>query len=187
MGKRKLKLMTIAVAVILLTLLAQGTMAYFQMIGRSTNVVTSGAVRLLIHEFTKEGNPFPEDGVRIDPGDVVSKEVFVESDCAHPFYLRMKVEFGVDDEMLSAENCFLLDIDTAHWELHDGWYYYTEVVEPGESTAKLFTEVEISATEVDNRYLGKTLTLTVVAQAVQSENNPLTDGAVHTAAGWPAE
>ena len=41
--------------------------------------------------------------------------------------------------------------------------------------------------QVDNRYLGKTLSLTVTAQAVQSQNNPIADGLIYTAAGWPAE
>jgi len=31
------------------------------------------------------------------------------------------------------------------------------------------------------------LTLTVNVQAVQSENNPITDGKTYTASGWPAE
>ena len=37
-----------------------------------------------------------------------------------------------------------------------------------------------------NRY-GNRLQLTVKAQAVQSENNPLTDGNTYTALGWPSE
>ena len=51
----------------------------------------------------------------------------------------------------------------------------------------MFSHVEIVGDKVDNRYIGKTLTLTVVAHAVQSENNPITDGLTYTAAGWPKE
>ena len=47
--------------------------------------------------------------------------------------------------------------------------------------------MEIVGSKVDNRYLGKTLKLTVQAQAVQSEHNPLQDGMTYTASGWPAE
>ena len=61
------------------------------------------------------------------------------------------------------------------------------VVEPGATTPHVFSHVEIVGSKVDNRYIGKTLTLTVKAQAVQSENNPITDGDPSTAFGWPAE
>ena len=51
----------------------------------------------------------------------------------------------------------------------------------------MFSHVEIVGSKVDNSYIGKTLTLTVKAQAVQSENNPLTGTDTFTASGWPAE
>ena len=95
--------------------------------------------------------------------------------------------YGIDSRQLPAEECFRLNIDTLNWPYHDGWYYYTETLQPGQTTPCLFSMVEIVGEQVDNRYLGKTLSLTVDAQAVQSENNPLTDGFVYTAAGWPAE
>ena len=60
-------------------------------------------------------------------------------------------------------------------------------MEPGETTPQVFSHVEIVGDKVDNRYIGKTLTLTVVAQAVQSENNPITGGETYTASGWPKE
>ena len=67
----------------------------------------------------------------------------------------------------------------------DGWIYYTEVLQPGEFSAPVFTEVEIVGAAVDKSYIGKTLTLTVSAQAVQSENNPA--DFPWEATGWPAE
>jgi hypothetical protein len=87
--------------------------------------------------------------------------------------------------VLPVEDCFKLNIDEKHWLFHDGWYYYTGTVEPGETTPNVFSHVEIVGSKVDNRYIGKTLSLTVDAQAVQSENNPITDGKPHTALGWP--
>ena len=95
--------------------------------------------------------------------------------------------YGVDAQVLSAEDCFKLEIDETYWELHDGWYYYKGIVNPGEITPNVFSHVEIVGSKVDNSYIGKTLTLTVKAQAVQSENNPITDGITYTASGWPAE
>lgn len=186
MGKIKLRMLAFTLIAILLTLSGQGTLAYYSTVGTATNVVTSGDLRFVIHEQTDSGTPFPSGGVYIVPGDVVSKEVTVENICDHPFYLRVKLVYGVNSTALSAADCFKLNIDVTNWQLHDGWYYYTGVVNPGQTTPKVFSHVEIVGAKVDNSYIGKTLTLSVVAQAVQSENNPITGGNTYTAAGWPA-
>lgn len=187
LGRIGIKLLVVALAASVLTFMSQGTLAYYSTVGRATNVVTSGNIRFIIHETTDQGTEFSKDGVYIVPGDIVSKRVSIESDCDHPFYLRVKVVYGVNSEELTAEDCFKLNINEEHWELHDGWYYYKEVVDPDETTPYVFSHVEMVGSKVDNRYIGKTLTLTVNAQAVQSENNPLDDGKVYTASGWPKE
>ena len=99
----------------------------------------------------------------------------------------MKLVYGVDSQALSAEDCFKLNIDESNWQYADGWYYYKGIVEPGETTPDVFTKVEIVGSKVDNSYLGKTLTLSVVAHAVQSENNPIEGTDTFTASGWPQE
>ena len=187
MGKYKLKLTAIALVAIVMTFFAQETLAYYTTVGTATNVITSGNIQFTIHETTKGGNPFPEEGVYVTPGQIVSKEVRVENSCAHPFYLRVKAVYGIDSKTLSAEDCFKLDIDPADWTLADGWYYYNRIVEPGETTPVFFSLVEMVGAKMDNAYLGKTLTLTVKAQAVQSQNNPVTDDDMTTAVGWPQE
>lgn len=187
MQKIKLKFLAIALCAIIVTFFAQDTLAYYSTIGKATNVVTSGDIRFIIHEKTDQGTEFPEEGVYILPGEVVSKEVSIESDCDHHFYLRVKIVYGADSQELPAEDCFKLNIDDENWHLYDGWYYYTGIVEPGQTTPCVFSKVEIVGNKVDNSYLGKTLSVTVVAHAVQSENNPIRDGDTSTASGWPAE
>ena len=187
LGKTKIKLTVIALVAIVLTLFSHSTLAFYQTVGKATNVVTSGNIQFIIHEMTDQGTEFPQEGVYIVPGDVVSKEVSIESDCDHPFYLRVKIVYGVDSKELSADECFKLNINSDYWVLHDGWYYYKDIVEPGQTTQNVFSHVEIVGSKVDNSYIGKTLTLTVNAQAVQSENNPIKDGNTYTASGWPAE
>lgn len=187
MGKTKRKIFVVALVAALMAFFSTSTLAYYSTVGQATSVVTSGNIQFLIHEMTDQGTKFPEEGVYVMPGDVVSKKVSIESDCDHPFYLRVKIVYGVDSQELSAEDCFKLNIDEAHWQFHDGWYYYKGIVEPGETTADVFSHVEIVGSKVNNSYLGKTLTLTVKAQAVQSENNPLIDGEIYTAFGWPVE
>lgn len=187
MGKIKIKMATIALIAIVLTLFSHSTLAYYSTVGKATNVVTSGNIKFIIHEMTDQGTEFPQEGVYIFPGDVVSKEVNIESVCEHPFYLRVKIVYGINSQELSAEDCFKLNINSEYWELRDGWYYYKGIVEPGQTTPNVFSHVEIVGSKVDNSYIGETLTLTVNAQAVQSENNPITDGKAYTASGWPAE
>lgn len=186
-GKIKIKCITISLIAILLTFFSQGTLAYYSTVGKATNVITSGNIQFIIHERTDQGTEFPQEGVYIVPGDIVSKEVTIENDCEHPFYLRVKIVYGINSEELPAEDCFKLNISEEHWALHDGWYYYKGIVEPGQTSPKVFSHVEIVGSEVDNSYIGKTLQLTVIAHAVQSENNPITGGDVFTASGWPME
>ena len=185
MNRLKRRLVSIALIAIILTFFMQDTVAFYSVIGKATNVITSGNIRFIIHETTDQGTEFPKEGVYIMPGDIVSKKVTIESDCDHPFYLRLKIVYGIDAEELPAEDCFKLNINEENWELHDGWYYYKGIVEPHETTPQIFSHVEIVGFKVDNNYLGKTLTLTVDAEAVQSENNPVSDGAYYEASGWP--
>ena len=187
LGKIKIKISVIALIAMILTFMSQATLAYYSTVGKATNVVTSGNIQFIIHEKTDSGKEFPKEGVYITPGDIVSKQVSIESACEHPFYLRVKISYSVDSEELSAEDCFKPDINEEYWKYHDGWYYYTGIVNPGETTPDVFSHVEIVGAEVNNKYLGKKLQLTVTAHAVQSENNPITDGNTYTASGWPKE
>ena len=181
----KTRLILIALAAILATVLTQPSLAYYTTVGKATNVVTSGDIQLQIHEKTADGSDFPAEGVYIIPGDIVSKQVSVENVCGHPFYLRVKLVSGSTNRDLTAEECLKMDIDTENWTLVDGFYYYNRPLQPGEITLPLFTQVEIVGDQVDRSHIGSTLSLTVNAYAVQSENNP----AEHPwdAAGWPAE
>lgn len=183
--RAKTRLLLVAMAAILATVLTQPTLAYYTTIGKATNVVTSGDIRLHIHEKTADGSDFPKEGVYVIPGDIVSKQVSVENVCSHPFYLRIKLVSGTTNVALTPDDCLKLDIDTQNWTYLDGFYYYNQILQPGETTPNLFTQVEVIGSKVDRSHIGSTLSLTVNAYAVQSENNP----AEHPwdAAGWPAE
>ena len=187
LGKIKSRLAVIALAAMVLTLLTQGTLAYYTTAGTATNVVTSGNIKLMIHETTDQGTTFPTDGIFVIPGDIISKVVTVENVCDHPFYLRVKLVYGATAQDLSPEDCMNLNIDTTNWIYKDGWYYYIGIVEPGMTTPYIFSQVQIVGSQVSTGDIGKTLKLTVLAQAVQSENNPIQNGDTTTAAGWPAE
>ena len=80
-----------------------------------------------------------------------------------------------------------MNIDENNWKYHEGLYYYTGIVEPNQTTPDVFSKVEIVGSKVDNSYLGKTLSLSVIAHVVQSENNPIEGADTFTASGWPQE
>jgi len=120
LGRSKLKILIIAMVAIVMTFFSTNTLAYYQTVGKATNVVTSGNIKFKIHETTDQGTEFPTEGVYITPGDIVSKEVTIESLCEHPFYLRVKLIYGIDSAELTADDCFKLNINSDYWELHDG-------------------------------------------------------------------
>ena len=183
--KAKVKLLWIAIAAIALTVLTQPALSYYAVTGMATNVVSSGGIQLKIHEKTADGSDFPEEGMYVIPGDIVSKRVSVENICSHPFYLRVKLVNSTTNAELTPDDCLKIETDTQNWTLLDGFYYYNNILQPGQTTSNLFTQVEIVGSKVDKTHIGSTLSLTVNAYAVQSENNP----AEHpwSASGWPAE
>ena len=148
LGKIKIKIFVVALVAALMAFVSTSTLAYYSIVGKATNVVTSGNIQFIIHETTDQGMEFPREGVYIVPGDIVSKKVSIESDCEHPFYLRVKMVYGVDSQELTAEDCFKLNINEEYWEFYDGWYYYKEVVDPGETTPDVFSHVEIVGSKV---------------------------------------
>lgn len=186
MFTQKMKLLLVAIAAIVATWLTQPTLAYYTMIGTATNVVTSGDITLMIHEKTADGQDFPSEGVYVMPGDIVSKIVTIENVCGHPFYLRVRLHSSATNDALSPEACLAMDLNTEHWTLHsDGYVYYNAILQPGEITEPVFTQVEIVGQYVTQEHVGTTLALTVKAQAVQSEHNPAERP--WEAGGWPAE
>ena len=186
MSKQRIKLAVIAIVAIVATLLTQQTLAYYTTIGKATNVVTSGDIALTIIEKTDTGADFPASGVQVIPGDVVSKIVTVENSCDHPFYLRVKLVNSSTDPNLVAQDCLQVDLNTTSWTVGaDGFIYYNTILQPGQSTEPVFTQVEVVGEALGREDIGTTLDLTVKAYAVQSEHN----SAEHPwdAAGWPAE
>ena len=89
-------------AVTLLTILTQNTVAYYTNTGTAINVVTSGDISAKIIEKMGDGE-FPKDGVYVMPGSVISKKVSVVNTGAHPFWLRVKLTDTIDDPRLSSD------------------------------------------------------------------------------------
>lgn len=187
MKNTKTKIIVLALAVALVAVCAMGTVAFFTDRSTATNVITTGGVDIeLLETAVKDGEVVPfEDVSGVLPGDEISKIVEVKNTGKSDAYVRVSVEKAVTlTEGLEGEvdlSLVKLDINTEKWTEADGYYYYNEVLKPGETTAPLFTTVNFDG-QMGNLYQNCTVTVSVAAQATQVANNGT--GAL-TAAGWP--
>lgn len=81
-----------------------------------------------------------------------------------------------------------VDIQSGTWLSKDGdseWLYYSVPVPTGKSTEPLFTKVEFSGPNIDNKYQECTIEVKIITQGVQYANQNVTD--VKDVQGWPAD
>jgi len=118
------------------------------------------------------------------PGMIVAKNFTVKNTGKNPCWVRVKLVCTVDDSSLSAD-ILTASLNTTEWiDGGDGYYYYADILQPGSVTGAVFTRLKISGT-VDNRYLGKSITVALQADGVQSTDND-TASSVTQVTGWPA-
>lgn len=189
----KKKILLIATAIILVSIISIGTLAYFTDEEKASNVITTGNIDIELEEWMEDADnndeliPFPENGVSdVMPGSQISKIVQVRNIGGNPAYVRIQVEktIELDDAPGQVPDLDLItfDLNTEKWELGtDGYYYYKNVLQPGEVTESLFTVVTFDS-DMDNMYQKSSATVDVTAYAVQSDNNGAT---VFDAQGWP--
>lgn len=188
----KRKILAVALISGVIALSALGTSAFFTGENTATNVITAGNIKIKLNErasaLTEDGTDgFVEfeDRINVVPDTAVSKIVTVENEGEHPAYIRVYVgkeitladgKEGVSDTSLIEMNC-----NKELWVEKDGYWYYTESLEPGQETEPLFTTVTFSK-KMTNMYQNSTAKLDVRAFGVQSENN---GDSPTEAAGWP--
>lgn len=190
----KKKIVYMAVLCILLSLLANGTLAYFTAEDTARNVITTGKVDIVIEEWQQTENgleKYPSEPIAIMPATTVSKIVTVKNLDAECF-IRARLDMIVKDlegnvmeiepEML--EKIITLNMNTANWTYRDGWWYCNNAVKNGKATEALMTKVVFDGPNMTNEYQNCTVEIHVNAQAVQSANNKTT---VLEAKGWPEE
>ena len=182
----KKRMLTAALALCCLAVLATGTLAYFTAEETAQNVITMGSLKMELVELNEEGKPWT-NVENIVPGMEVTKEAFVKNTGTVDFYTRVKITKtfvpaqGEEKPELNTK-LVRLDINEKYWEPgNDGFYYYKKPVAPGEETKPLFTTVTFS-TDMGNEYQNVQVIIDLEAQAVQSRNNG--DSATK-ATGWP--
>lgn len=194
----KKKIFSLALVICCAAVLAfGGTMAYFTADDVAHNVITSGKIDIKLNEITlkvdpETGEPIPFENVTgVMPNEQIDKIVSVENiNLAAPAYIRVLVKPEI---MLSDENedkqeevdysLIMIDFNEKDWTFQEGYWYYNKVLDTEAETEPLFTKVEFSKA-MGNMYQDAQVTVHVVAQAVQSKNNPGTSAL--TAQGWPS-
>ena len=189
----KKKILLIATAIILVSIISIGTLAYFTDEEKASNVITTGNIDIELEEWMEDANnddepiPFPENGVSdVMPGSQISKIVQVRNIGGNPAYVRIQVvktiELGDAPGQVPDLDLITFDLNTEKWELGtDGYYYYKNVLQPGDVTEPLFTVVTFDS-DMGNMYQESSATVDITAHAVQSDNNGAT---VFDAQGWP--
>lgn len=183
----KKKALVIALLVICLSLIGFGTAAYFTHEDTATNVITSGNIQIKLNEWADKENETPFEAVTgVMPGAKVTKIVEVTNTGGKPAWVRVKadktIQLAQGVEGTPDTSLVELNINTENWTRGtDGFYYYNEALQPGATTAPLFTTVTFD-TAMGNMYQNSTATVAVTAQAVQTANN---GDAVMDAKGWP--
>lgn len=182
MNSRKKKLSLFACLVVVIGI--SGSLAYFTDIDTKENTATIGHLDGTLVETTSNKNTTINDtGIIyhdvIMPGDSISKEpaAYLEADSVNS-YVRLKVNSeGMDPSLIS------YDIQDNWIQGGDGYYYYQEVLKPGQTTNPLFTHFNISLS-ADNSIVDKIVNIDVEAQFIQADNvNPVITN--NNIVGWP--
>jgi predicted ribosomally synthesized peptide with SipW-like signal peptide len=180
----KNKLLAVSAAVILLALIAGGTLAWFQYQDTAVNLVTTGSVEVSVG-FTQlsggsEVQLEPGSDDPLMPGSERSGIVRVRNAGVSSAYVRARVvkEWVRDGAPtgLSSDN-IVLDINSEDWKTIGDWFYYLRPLSRGSSTEPLFSEITFASNGVpgvnDNVYQNTVIRLTVAAEAVQAANNAI--------------
>ena len=183
------KILVCALIAACFSIVAYSTVAFFTYEDTATNVITMGNLKIELQELAIPeggGDPVPfVDVIDVLPGMGVSKIVQIKNVGVQPAWIRVSVEKSLQlaDGLIGEVDLSLItyDLNKQYWIEQDGYFYYKEILSPGETTEPLFTKV-MFATDMSNIYQHSKAVVRINAQATQVANN---GGTVLEAAGWP--
>lgn len=183
----KKKIAIIAGIVILLAIIATGTMAFVSESDIAHNVITSSAVKVSVVEtMRKDGKEitYVDPADPLVPGDNVSKIVRVRNEDAES-YIRVKVTITAakDKKTWTPDPDEIgITMNTKAWTEKDGYWYCNTPVAEDALTEPLFQQVALNGAKMGNEYQGAAIDISIKAQGVQTANNGTS---ALTAKGWP--
>lgn len=131
--KKRIAIVACCIA-LLISLSFGATYAYLITRDEAVNIFTVGET---VIEIEEEFDPPPE----LKPGVEFTKKPHVKNTGNLPCFVRMRADFSISD---AEDFCEPLIINNKWvYNATDGYYYYKDLVQPGESTTDLFTKVKI--------------------------------------------
>ena len=170
----KKKLVAIFLCVAMLAVAAvSGTLAYFTDKDEKTNVFTVGNVDIVLTEpkWDATGAAEAQD---VYPGEALAKDPTVTNQGKNPCFVRISVteldqfveKFG-QNAMIKYRTAYVDGALGEGWVLHtDGYFYYTKVLQPGESTTALFDQI-VMPFELTNNATTEDIVVTAYAAQAQ--------------------
>lgn len=169
------RIMITAAGVMLITCTAAGA---WKISGRSKNVLTTASFsNRIIEEYQ-----IPD---HVDPGQKVSKIVNVKNTGTRDSFIRLRItgllgtrnsedQLVVDPSLDPA--MIQMEFNTEKWKyLEDGYWYYADILKPGETTKEPLLKSYQLRKEADNRYKGKDGEILVELESIQASSTALED------------
>lgn len=149
---------------------------------QTDNILSSGKITARIVNVLSDGSDMPELIAGIKANTSVDNIVYAKNTCLYPEYIRIKVTPVVNSDSYSdlTTTPISFSFNEEYWTYKDGYYYYNNILLPGENTANLYDSI-IFGEEIDYRYSNATFQVNLELDAVQSSNN--SESAL-TATGW---
>ena len=169
--RRKILALTLCVAMLAIAIVG-GSLAYFFDSDAKTNTFTVGNVSIVLNEPNWDQTGAAE-AFDVYPGEALAKDPPVTNDGKNPCFVRISVtnldQFAA--EFNGAQIIYRTDyVDNAlgtNWvKGNDGYFYYSKVLNPGETTDALFDQIVIPK-ELTNDAPAKDIVVT--AYAVQAQ------------------
>lgn len=191
MNKRLIAGVVIIAAV---SLLAIGTAAYLVSEARTTNIITTGSVEIRLDEYSEYPPLYPENvnaeaknlcdedhNYPLVPGETIALIPIVTNIGTADCWVRIKIDLDHGPQAVEAANQnenVSISLVTGYendWQKEGEWYYLKTPLAPGEETPLLFDAVSLDP-RMGNEYANSEISIDILAEAIQSKNNPLIDG-----------
>lgn len=169
------KIMITASGVLLLTCTVAGA---WKISGRSRNVlITASFSNRIIEEYQ-----IPD---HVNPGQKISKIVNVKNTGTRDSFIRLRItgvlgKRNTEDQLVpdpSLDPAMIqMEFNTEKWKnLGDGYWYYTDILEPGKTTKEPLLKGFWLRKEADNQYKGKDGEILVELESIQASSTALED------------
>ena len=165
----KKKILSIALVVAMVAVIAAGSLAYFTDKDSADNVFTVGNVDITLTEPNWDSTG-EVDAPDVYAGEPLAKDPTVTNDGNNPCFVRIKVEnldqFG-NKGAITYRTDYVADKLGDNWAKGtDGYFYYTKVLEVGLTTDALFDQIVMPTGLTGGE---KAEPIKVTAEAVQAQ------------------